>query len=79
MVSLLDKIKVLSANCRGLKNKMKRYDVINYLKNTKEDIISLQDTHLTESDTAEVKDIWDGEFILHGRQYNARGGCHISG
>ena len=52
---------------------MKRCDVINYLKNTKADIICLQDTHLTESDTAEVKDIWDGEFILHGRRHNARG------
>ena len=52
---------------------MKRCDVINYLKNTKADIICLQDTHLTESDMAEVKDIWDGEFILHGRRHNARG------
>ena len=66
MARLLDRIKVLSANCRELKNKIKRYNIINYLKNTKADIICLQDTHLTNSDTAEVKDKCDEEFILRG-------------
>ena len=41
----LDEIKVLSANCRGIKDKKKRYDVLNYLQNMSADIICLQDTH----------------------------------
>ena len=71
--NMLDDIKVLSANCRGLKDKKKRYDVLNYLQNTSADIICLQDTHLTEADTSEVTNIWKGNFILHGVRSNARG------
>ena len=70
---LQDKIKVLSANCRGLKDKFKRYDVLNYIQKTEANIICLQDTHLTELDSLEVKTQWDGDFILHGIVNNARG------
>ena len=70
---LQDKLKVLSANCRGLKDKIKRYDVLNYIQNTEANIICLQDTHLTELDSPEVKTLWDGDFILNGRANNARG------
>ena len=69
----LNKIKVLSANCRGLKDKFKRYDVLNYLKDSNADIICLQDTHLMESVEVEFKKYWDGTYILHGERHNARG------
>ena len=71
----LNKIKVLSANCRGLRDKTKRYDVLNYLKDTNADIICLQDTHLMESDEVEFKRYWQGTYILHGERHNARRGC----
>ena len=71
--NFLDKIKVLSTNCRGLKDRKKRYDVLNYLKNTEADIICLQETHLTQLDSVEVKKQWDGDFILNGVANNARG------
>ena len=73
MAEKLDKVKVLSANCRGLKDKSKRYDVLNYFKNMEADIICLQDTHLTEQDVSEVKMMWDCDFLLHGIHSNARG------
>ena len=66
-------LKILSLNCRGLRNKTKRYDVMNYLKNLKAEIICLQDTHLTESDWNDCRNLWDGEVILHGERTNARG------
>ena len=69
----LDKIKVLSANCRGLRDKSKRLDVINYLSDNNPDIICLQDTHLMESDAFEFRKFWQGNFILHGTRHNARG------
>ena len=69
----LNKIKVLSANCRGLKDKNKRHDVLNYLKDKKADIICQQDTHLMESDEIEFKKYWHGTYILHGVRHNARG------
>ena len=66
-------LKIQSLNCRGLRNKTKRYDVFNYLKNLKADIICLQDTHLIESDWNECRNLWGGEVILHGQRTNARG------
>ena len=73
MTRNIDDIRVLSANCRGLKDKEKRYDVVNYIRDMKADIICLQDTHLTENDTSAFKNIWNGEFILHGKHHNSRG------
>ena len=73
MTRNIDDIRVLSANCRGLKDKEKRYDVVNYIRDMKADITCLQDTHLTENDTSAFKNIWNGEFILHGKHHNSRG------
>ena len=68
-----DKVKLSSANCRGLRNKIKRYDVINYMKSKKVHILCLQDTHLTSDDEADLKSIWEGEILLHEVNTNSRG------
>ena len=68
-----DKIKILSANCRGIRNKVKRYDVINYMKDKKVNILCLQDTHLTIEDETDIKTYWQGEILLHGVNTNSRG------
>ena len=39
------KVKVLSANCQGLQDSKKCFDVINYFKESNAGIICLQDTH----------------------------------
>ena len=46
---------VSSVNCQGLRDRKKRLDVINYLKETESLIICLQDTHLNEADTKDLK------------------------
>ena len=51
----IDKIKVISANCRGLKEKSKKNDILNYLEDKNTDIICLQNTHLMESDAIDLK------------------------
>ena len=66
-------IVVLSANCQGLRNKHKRIDVFQFLKEKKAHIICLQDTHLTEKDEKIIKHEWAGECIIHGNRTNARG------
>ena len=66
-------IKVLSANCQGLRNREKRLDVITYFKETKANILCLQDTHLIESDIAALKTIWDGDIYISGSKTNSRG------
>ena len=68
-----DKVKLLSANCRGLCNKIKRYNFINYMKSKKVNILCLEDTHLTSDGEADLKSIWEGEILLHGVNTNSRG------
>ena len=65
-------VKVLSANCQGLRNSDKRVDVLNYLKETNASIVCLQDTHLLDADERSVKQIWN-DCYLHGKRTNARG------
>ena len=52
-----DVMKIISLNCRGLRNKVKRYDIINYLKDQNAQIICLQDTHLIETDIGDCKQL----------------------
>ena len=64
---------VLSANCQGLQNKQKRFDLIDYFGKTKASIICLQDTHWTPKDEPIIRSIWNGECILNGDCSNSRG------
>ena len=68
----LSSIKVLSANCQGLRSIDKRTDVLSFLKETKASIVCLQDTHLTNKDLNSVKRIWH-ECYVHGTKPNSRG------
>ena len=68
-----NKMKVLSANCRGLGTKAKRDDVITYLRDTNANIVCLQDTHLKQSMESHVRKIWNGEVYCHSISSNARG------
>ena len=65
-------IRVLSANCQGLRDKDKRYDVLSYLKDTGASIVCLQDTHLLQEDISSVKKIWPNCYV-HGVRTNSRG------
>ena len=73
IVNPSNEISLLSANCRGLNNKKKRYDVLTYIKEMKINIACLQDTHLVESMENVLKNYWDGKVFLNCRRSNARG------
>ena len=66
-------IVVSSLNCRGLQDKKKKVDVLDFLKTTNSNIICLQDTHWTKSDERNIKTIWNHCCIIHGLKSNARG------
>ena len=70
---IANSIRVLSANCQGLRNFEKRTDVISYFRERNANIVCLQDTHLTEKDTRAVKNIWGGDVYLCGEKTNSRG------
>ena len=65
-------IKLLSANCQGLRDKAKRFDVLTYMKSLNANIICLQDTHLRD-DISSIKKLWNGECLLHDTKTNSRG------
>ena len=73
MSNLGIKLKVLSVNRQGLCDKLKRTDVLNYLRQTSAWIVCIQDTLLTELDTKLTKQIWNNNCYLNGQKTNARG------
>ena len=73
MPSAGNSIKVLSANCQGLRNMEKRRDVLSYLKDKNANIVCLQDTHLIEDDMMAVTDLWNNEVYINGGKTNSRG------
>ena len=68
-----NKVKVLSANCQGLQNKQKRTDVLGYFTQKDANILCLQDTHWTEKDLKDIKNIWSADCYIHGSKTNATG------
>ena len=68
-----EKLKILSANCQGLRDKNKRPDVINYFNESKAGVICLQDTHLTVNDAKDLRQLCNCECILSGSSTNSRG------
>ena len=59
-------LKILSANCQGIRDKRKRYDVINYMKESYPNIICIQDTHLLKDEADEMRTLSDCECYLSG-------------
>ena len=66
-------LKIISANCQGLRDKLKRTDVCEYLNNLNANIICLQDTHLTQQDENDLKNLTNCECIINGAKSNSRG------
>lgn len=72
-INIGEKLVVLSANCQGLRDKKKRVDVLNYLRDKNPAILCLQDTHWVSSDEKYIRTLWNNEVIIHGVKTNARG------
>ena len=66
-------LKLISMNCRGLRDIDKRKDVFNYLRQKDANIVCLQDTHILTSETNLVRAQWGYECILSGSRRDARG------
>ena len=66
-------LKIISANCQGLRDIKKRADVLNYFADIGPDILCLQDTHWLSEDYRQVKTLWAGECLVNGTKTNARG------
>ena len=70
---VVETLKVLSANVRGLSDPHKQYDTVDYIKNMNPDVVCLIDTHLLDNAINQLRKIWQGDIINHGYKSNARG------
>ena len=68
-----EKLRIESLNGRGLRDRTKRIDIFDRIKDRNTDIILLQETHWTENDYTDLKEDWNIEFFLSGSSNTARG------
>ena len=66
-------VKVITANCQGLRDPNKRADVLNHFSDMQPNILCLQDTHWLNNDTRLIRNLWPGECLLNGSRTNSRG------
>ena len=64
-------IKILTTNVRGLRQDLKRKDILDNFK--KYDIICLQETHLVQRDLPLFKKEWNVDYFNSGEYTNSRG------
>ena len=57
----MDKITIMSMNCRGLGDVRKRRDVMQFVRSKRFSIVFLQDTHLTENSIPYFNTLWHGK------------------
>ena len=69
----MDRVKILSVNCRGLGDKLKRKDVFHFLRQKKFSIYCLQDTHLLNKDYKYIRAQWGYDIYLSGGTSDSRG------
>ena len=69
----MNKIRIISLNVRGLRNKYKRIAIFNYLKTNKFDIVCLQETHLTEKDVPIWEKQWGGSIFYNEGTNRSKG------
>ena len=73
-MAVLDNIiKVSSVNMRGLQTENKQKDVLDYFKNTDDNIICLQDCHWHNDNYCEIYSFWNNPLYINGISTNSRG------
>ena len=62
-----------SINCRGARNRVKRTDIFDKAKKEHVNILCLQETHIIPEDINMIKDDWNVEFYISGKESNSGG------
>ena len=66
-------LRIESLNCRGIKDSLKRGDILDRARARKANIICLQETHLLGRDLNTLRKEWNVKYLISGNQSNARG------
>ena len=69
----MDKLKLNSFNCRGLREKSKRIDIFQWLKDSNLGITFLQETHCSDTDKKEWERDWGGKIFFSNGTTQSRG------
>lgn len=69
----MDKLRIISLNARGLKNKLKRTAIFNYLKQHRVDIACIQESHVIENDVVTWEKQWGGKILYNKGTSKSRG------
>ena len=70
-------LKIISANIRGLRQVVKRRDLMDYVMSQNPDILCLQETHLVQGDLDTLIKEWNVNYYIAGTSTNSRGVCII--
>ena len=70
---MAEQLKIISLNCRGLRDKNKRKNLFFWLKNNNFHIILLQETFWTEDMKNEVEKDWSGKMVLNPGTIHSKG------
>ena len=62
-----------SLNYRGIRDGVKRMDILNRAKKRESNILCLQETHITGKDHNQLRNEWIVKYLIAGNKTNARG------
>ena len=69
----METIQIESINCRGLRDKMKRIDIFEKAREERINILCLQETHIMKEDMNILKNEWNVNFFISGKEKNSGG------
>ena len=69
----MSSILIISQNCNGLRNKMKRQLCFRWFKKQNADIVLVQETHWSKDIEHIIKNEWKGSVFFNHGNHNARG------
>ena len=69
----METIQIESINCRGLRDRNKRLDILEKAKEVKINILCLQETHIIDTDINQLKQDWNIEYFISGKETNSGG------
>ena len=76
---MMSNLKICSMNVRGLTDKQKRFDTLNWLKQKRLSIYCLQDIHIGPNNENAFKQDWGGEVIFNSVSSESRGVAVVFG
>lgn len=69
----MEKVRIVSLNVRGLKNKLKRQSILQFLKGKKYDIVCIQEAHVTSAEANTWEKQWGGKIIINEGTCRSKG------